>query len=96
ISCQWVIDCAGPWLREVGLLAGIEIPAFPAGGAPGAAAAGGGITSEGSSAPDEERRSGEISSSSSSQAGVSERGERSSRRLRCMAAYSIGAGLPQR
>lgn len=29
ISCQWVIDCAGPWLREVGLLAGIEIPAFP-------------------------------------------------------------------
>ncbi|MEZ6185211.1 MAG: FAD-binding oxidoreductase [Planctomycetota bacterium] len=29
IACQWVIDCAGPWLREVGLLAGIEIPAQP-------------------------------------------------------------------
>jgi len=29
IQCQWVIDCAGPWLREVAQLAGIEIPAYP-------------------------------------------------------------------
>lgn len=29
IQCQWVIDCAGPWLREVAQLAGIDIPAHP-------------------------------------------------------------------
>lgn len=29
IQTQWVIDCAGPWLREVGQLAGLDLQAEP-------------------------------------------------------------------
>ena len=29
IATKWVIDCAGPWLREVAELAGIDLPAVP-------------------------------------------------------------------
>jgi sarcosine oxidase subunit beta len=29
IATQWVIDCAGPWLREVGAMGGVEIEAYP-------------------------------------------------------------------
>ncbi len=29
IAAAWVVDCAGPWLREVGLMGGIELEAHP-------------------------------------------------------------------
>ncbi len=29
IATRWVVDCAGPWLREVGLLGGVELEAHP-------------------------------------------------------------------
>jgi sarcosine oxidase subunit beta len=29
ISAPWVIDCAGPWLREVGAMGGVELEAHP-------------------------------------------------------------------
>lgn len=29
IETRWVVDCAGPWLREVGAMAGLELEAHP-------------------------------------------------------------------
>ena len=29
IATRWLINCAGPWLRELGLLAGVDLPAHP-------------------------------------------------------------------
>lgn len=29
IATRWVVDCAGPWLREVGALAGLDLQAEP-------------------------------------------------------------------